>query len=327
VSHAIADAAAFARLHPSLALVGWLAELVLVAVVLTRARKVAARIPDLERANRLLAELHAIALHLPLSASVDDVVASTREALVKSLGTEAVVVADDGGIDVGRPLAAAERPLVAEAERQARLAVDNARRLGALRTLAVHAERVRIARDLHDQLGQDLAGLGFLIDSGADEAELRDAVAAVVRRLRDTLADLRSDVDDDHDLCLALSSFLARVADRSGLSTSLEPAGSAAVRRLPAAVERELLRIAQEAVVNAERHAQANHVCVRLGGAGRGGAVLEVVDDGIGLPPKRFGSGHYGMMGMHERAEAIGAELEIESAPGEGTTVRCRVGP
>lgn len=316
MSHAVAGAAAFARLHPSLALVGWLAELVLVAVVLVRARRLAARIPDLERANRLLAELHTIALHLPMSASVDDVVASTRQALVKSLGTEAVLVGDDGGIDVGRPLTGAEQPLVAEAERQARLAVDNARRLAALRTLAVHAERVRIARDLHDQLGQDLAGLGFLIDSGADEAELRAAVASVVRRLRDTLADLRSEREEDHDLRLSLSSFLARVADRSGLDTRLD---AARAPDLPAVVERELLDIAREAVVNAERHAHARHVEVRLDGG-----VLEVVDDGIGLPAPRR-DGHFGIVGMRERAEAIGAELEIESAPGQGTTVRCRV--
>jgi signal transduction histidine kinase len=177
-----------------------------------------------------------------------------------------------------------------------------------LEARAVHDERLRIARDLHDQLGQDLSGLGFLIDSGADRAELRAAVADIVRGLRDTLAGLRADTVDDLDL----ADFLARVARRSGLAVSFS-AGQAGP---------ELVRIAQEAVVNAERHARASAVSVRVEGG-----FVEVRDDGVGLPPRPPAAGHYGLIGMRERAEAAGGALEIESAPGRGTTVRCRVEP
>jgi signal transduction histidine kinase len=309
-------------LAPSISVVAWVGEILLLAAVVAHAHRMTARaaaVTELEAANRLLTELHELALHQPLATDPADVLAAARLRAQKLLATDEVVVGGDGAINVGRPLSHAERSLVADLERQVALGLDNARRLSQLRTLAVHAERARIARELHDQLGQDLAGLGFLIDSGADAVELRQTVGAVVRRLRDTLTDLRSDVDDDHDLTDTLCAFLSRVTDRSGLATRLELPSAVPASRLPAGVERELLRITQEAVVNAERHSGARHVKVRVADG-----VVEISDDGIGLPP-RLPDRHYGLIGMRERAEAIGGELGIESAPGRGTTVRCRV--
>ena len=312
--------------------VAWLAELLLLAAVAAHARHMeagAARVADLEEANRLLEQLHALALHLPLSADVDEVVASTEAHIRSSLGAGAHVtlnVPDDaavvlrargevvGAVTVDRALTPSEQSVLDRVAAQAGLAIDNARRLSHLRSIAVYAERARIARELHDQLGQDLAGLGFLVDAQADHAELRAAVAGVVRRLRDTLADLR---DDDADLVGSLRCFLDRVSERSGLHTVLD----AHPGHMPPGVERELLRIAQEAVVNAERHSGANEVSVRLNEG-----VIEVHDDGIGLTTPARLDGHYGLVGMRERAEAIGGSLEIESVPGLGTTVRCRVG-
>ena len=309
----------------------WLVELLLLAAVAAHARRMeagAARVADLEEANRLLEQLHALALHLPLSADVDEVVASTEAHIRSSLGAGASVslgVPDDaavvlrargevvGSVSVDRPLTASEQGVLDQVAAQAGLAIDNARRLSHLRSIAVYAERTRIARELHDQLGQDLAGLGFLLDARADHAELRTAVAGVVRRLRDTLADLR---DDDSDLVGSLQCFLDRVSERSGLHTVLD----ARPGSLPRGVERELLRIAQEAVVNAERHSGASEVSVRVEEG-----VIEVHDDGIGLTSAARLDGHYGLVGMRERAEAIGGSLEIESVPGFGTTVRCRV--
>jgi signal transduction histidine kinase len=85
-------------------------------------------------------------------------------------------------------------------------------------------------------------------------------------------------------------------------------------------------RITQEAVMNVERHARASHVDVRWTCDGSG-AVLEVVDDGTGMALDRVGGpGSYGIVGMRERAEAIGATLEIDSTRGEGTAVRCKIG-
>jgi signal transduction histidine kinase len=341
------------RLARSTSTLGWLAELVLLAAAAAHARRMeqgAARVADLESANRLLEELHALALHLPMSSDVDDVIASTESRVQALLHADRVAVDLGSSFDGpeptallrargevvgavsvvrGAPLTSAERTLLAGVAEQSGLAIDNARRLGQLRTLAVHEERARIARELHDQLGQDLAGLGFLVDGvlsldcppdvALQLTELRASVGGVVRRLRDALADLRSDVDEQHDLTDTLSTFLSRVADRSGVATRLESAPSSRAKRLPPVVERELLRIAQEAVHNAERHAQANQVEVRMDGG-----LLEVSDDGIGLPPL-LPDRHYGLIGMRERAEAIGAALEIVSSPGQGTTVRCRL--
>lgn len=316
----------------------WFAELVLVALLAAHARRLeqgAARVHDLEEANRLLTELHGIALTLSVSFEVDEVVSAASEQMRTLLHADAVGIDLDaaGGVaftvERTEPLSARERSLLDEATIQTTLAVDNARRFSHLRTIGAHQERNRIARELHDQFGQDLATLGYMVDMLAASApppladglgELRHAVGYVVRGLRDALADLRSDVDPDHDLPSTLADFLARVEARSSLQTSLESTGT---RRLPAVLERELLRIAEEAVTNAERHAHARHVSVRFG-ATEHNAVLEVSDDGIGLPvetPDR----RFGLVGMRERAEAIGADLEIESHAGLGTTVRCRV--
>ena len=92
---------------------------------------------------------------------------------------------------------------------------------------------------------------------------------------------------------------------------------------LPILQEREMWRIAQEALVNVERHANARRVEVRWRCDGRS-AALEVVDDGDGFPPGKAGRlDSYGMIGMRERASSIGATLDVISAPGKGTAVRC----
>jgi signal transduction histidine kinase len=87
--------------------------------------------------------------------------------------------------------------------------------------------------------------------------------------------------------------------------------------------DREILRIAQEALQNAVRHASARHVAVRLS-AGEDGLLLEVADDGVGFDPDAAGarSRHLGLTSMEERAKRLGGALEIRSAPGAGTTVR-----
>ena len=140
--------------------------------------------------------------------------------------------------------------------------------------------------------------------------------------VRETLYDLRTDVSEGQGLVEVLEQFLARVADRRGLSVTFDHEGAG---RLPVPQERELWRVAQEAVTNVEKHAQAAAVHVRWW-CDNGSALLVVSDDGRGLPDRgatRIDA--YGMLGMRERADAIGAHLEVESAPGHGTTVRCRL--
>ena len=213
----------------------------------------------------------------------------------------------------------------------AALAIDNARWFTRLRTMGADEERVRIARDMHDRVGQSLAAVAFRLDRVAARArgheletelqQLRAEVRGVLGDVRDTLSDLRTDVSDDQGLAETLESFLDRVRDRSKLTVDFTRRETG---RLPLLQERELWQIVHEAVVNVERHAAATHVAVRWDCDGRT-ALLEVVDDGRGFVPGHDGrDDSYGITGMRERADAIGATLEILSG-GRGTTVRCRV--
>ena len=213
----------------------------------------------------------------------------------------------------------------------AALAIDNARWFGRLRTVGADEERTRIARDLHDRIGQSLAYLAFELDrivrtgaSGSDTTaaldNLRTDVRGVIGEVRDTLYDLRTDVTESQSLSTTLEAFLERVKDRSGLIGHLRAQETG---RLPILQERELWRIAQEAVTNVERHAKATQVTIswRCNGTD---ARLEIADDGIGFPVGSAGRlDSYGLLGMRERAASIGATLLLESEPGKGTRVRC----
>jgi signal transduction histidine kinase len=208
-------------------------------------------------------------------------------------------------------------------------AVSNARMFSRLRTIGAEEERTRIARDLHDQIGQALAHLGFEIDRakrasdrGEDMSprlvELRTEVGGVTRMVRDTLYDLRTDVTESQDMLATMELFLSRVKERAGLEVSIAHEASG---RLPLIQEREMWRIAKEAVINVERHAHANSLTLTWRSDGRS-AELVVSDDGVGLDPEKGRFDSYGMIGMRERAATVGARLEIDSEPGQGTNIR-----
>jgi signal transduction histidine kinase len=216
----------------------------------------------------------------------------------------------------------------------AALALDNARWFARLRTVGADEERTRIARDLHDRIGQSLAYLAFELDRivgqegrgesvGPSLEQLRGDVRGVIREVRDTLYDLRTDVSDSQDMATTIEEYSQRVGERSNLEISLHLDRGA---RLPILQEREMWRICQEALTNIERHAEASRVRILWRCNGRAGA-LEVLDDGKGFPDGtagRFDS--YGILGMRERASSIGATLEMASAPSRGTRVRCYLG-
>jgi signal transduction histidine kinase len=215
---------------------------------------------------------------------------------------------------------------------QAALAIDNARWFGSLRRVGADEERTRIARELHDRVGQSLAYLAFELDRIANKARegnvvgdlavLQGEVREVIGEVRETLYDLRTDVSEGQDLVSTLTLFCQRVRQRRGLEVDF--VHETGPERLSLIVERELWRIAQEAITNVERHARASRLTVRWKTDGREG-LLEIADDGQGLAATSAGRpDSYGMLGMRERATIIGATLEIESAPGAGTTVRCR---
>lgn len=211
------------------------------------------------------------------------------------------------------------------------LAVDNARWFGRLRTMGADEERSRIARDLHDRIGQSMAFLAFELDrvikhhnEGADVGDsldqLQHDIRNVIREIRDTLSDIRTDVNDSKGLEDTIADFAERLAERSGLDIQVSINASS---RLPIMQERELWRITQEAMVNVERHADATSITVTWTSNGESG-VLEVSDDGRGFAIGESGrADSYGLVGMRERAASVGASLEVESTPGTGTTIRC----
>ena len=213
----------------------------------------------------------------------------------------------------------------------AALALDNARWFARLRTVGADEERTRIARDLHDRIGQSLAYLAFELDRIVDSADrgddlgpsldqLRSDVRGVIGEVRDTLYDLRTDVSDEQPIAPVLENFANRVAERSGLAIDVHCDQG---ERLPLLQEREMWRIAQEALVNVERHAHATKARVVWRCNGRS-AALEVLDNGKGFPPGKAGRlDSYGLLGMRERASSIGATVEVASASGRGTRVRC----
>lgn len=213
----------------------------------------------------------------------------------------------------------------------AALAVDNARWFARLRSMGADQERTRIARDMHDRVGQSLAGVAFRLDSLAGNAtnrrlradlnELRGEVRGVLSDVRDTLCDLRTDVSDERGLVDTLESFLERVRARTEMDVLFAAEGHG---RLALVQERELWHIAHEAIINTERHAHADQLDVSWRSDGAS-AVLTVSDDGQGFAADRSGrADSYGILGMRERADAIGATLDIASGPA-GTTVRCEV--
>jgi signal transduction histidine kinase len=207
------------------------------------------------------------------------------------------------------------------------LTLANARSFRRLRSLAAAEERSRIARDLHDRLGQYLTYIALeleRINSERDEPssdlkKLHEDVQGAIGEFRDTLIELRAAVSAERPLSVVLTEVVDRFRRRSQIDVKLTVPRTA--ERLPGITENELLRIAQEALVNVQKHAGAAHVHLRWAIAdGRG--VLVIEDDGRGFDPaKGIRGSAYGLVGMRERAASVGAMLEISSAPGEGTTI------
>ncbi len=201
---------------------------------------------------------------------------------------------------------------------------------------AQEEERKRVARELHDEIGQRFTSLavGLRALETMDDvegvrrcaAELRALAAAAVEDVKHLSAWLRPSVLDDMGLGPALERFVRQFTAKFGLGVELRLEWLEC--RLPPEVETALYRIVQEAVTNAGRHARAQrvHVLVRRED---GMAVVAVRDDGIGFDPQRVCDSRYasaecclGLMGMRERARMLGGDVSIDSKKGEGTTVR-----
>ncbi len=215
---------------------------------------------------------------------------------------------------------------------QASLALDYARIQARSLELAVLEERQRIARDLHDEPVQALIHLARRLEAmAADPSAIRDSAAgleetrelavAIVDGLGQLTEGLRSEVLERQGLAHALADLADRFSARSGIPAAFTRRGASG--RWSPAMERDLLRVAQEALSNVERHAQASRVRVSLVDA-PGALTLRVSDNGRGFVPGPVGgvSDGLGTMGMRERAAAHSGQLQIESGPGRGTVVR-----
>lgn len=195
-------------------------------------------------------------------------------------------------------------------------------------------ERERIGRELHDGTIQSLFGLGLSLqalaelvgESGMVRQRLEDAVVqidTVIRDLRNYVFQLRPVAFTADGLGDALRAIAGEFQRETGVAPGLDVALQ---RDYPVLSTHggDLLQLVREALSNVARHARARHVDVRARGTD-GGLVLEVVDDGWGFDVDRPPAQGWGLRNLHERAAAIGGRLEIESAPGRGTTVRFSV--
>ena len=209
--------------------------------------------------------------------------------------------------------------------------LETERRESSGRVLAAQeAERLRIARELHDELGQTLTAVALRAEhtaerKGAEHPEFSELAEIVQRGLDDVRRislELRPAALEQLGLLNAMISLCARVSEQTGMRIRRELEGP--VPDLAPDVELAVYRIAQEALTNAVRHSHASEVTVSLGSSD-GDLLLSVKDNGEGLPEHVTAGG--GLTGMRERAMLIGAALEIDSAPGEGVKVTLRLAP
>ncbi|WP_159766565.1 GAF domain-containing sensor histidine kinase [Streptomyces sp. HM190] len=228
-----------------------------------------------------------------------------------------------------------DEELLSILSQHAAIALTNARLYERSRELTIAEERSRLAHELHDAVSQKLFSLRLtaqaaaaLVDRDPSRAkgELQQVAALAAEaadELRAAVVELRPAGLDEDGLAATLRTQV-HVLDRAHSARVTFSARGA--RALPAAQEEAMLRVAQEALHNALRHADAAHVDVALERRGPG-AVLRVTDDGSGFDPQavRRAGRHLGLVSMRDRASGVGGSLTVESAPGKGTTIEMEV--
>jgi two-component system sensor histidine kinase UhpB len=201
------------------------------------------------------------------------------------------------------------------------------RRTSSAALTAQERERTRVARDLHDEVNQSLTGLLLRLEAVREKAppelagelaEVRTVANQAMKELLDLARQLRPTALDDLGLAPALAGNVRELSRQGVIDASFESEGQ--LGGLPEDVQLVIYRVAQEALNNAGRHAEAEHVQVALRRDGDR-AELTVRDDGRGFSFDETGRG-LGIGGMRERALLVGGEFQIESRPGVGTRVR-----
>ena len=200
-------------------------------------------------------------------------------------------------------------------------------------------ERTRIAREFHDTLEQALVGIGMQLDAAtnmlsvssipAEPLQILDMARFMVRHsheeARRSVWNLRTWALEQGDLPAALSEMKGHVKNGSPVQIGLEISGTP--RPLPSRIESHLLRIGQEATTNAVKHAQGTIIRLELRYEPQS-VQLSIEDDGLGFDAENATSseaGHFGLLGMRERAEKIGGTITLLSTPGSGTRIHVTV--
>ncbi|MFC0602785.1 GAF domain-containing sensor histidine kinase [Streptomyces palmae] len=231
---------------------------------------------------------------------------------------------------------ARDEELLGTLAQHAAIALTNARLYERGRELTIASERARLAHELHDAVAQKLFSLRLtaqaataLVDRDPARAktELQQVAALAAEaadELRAAVVELRPAALDEDGLVATLRTQI-QVLDRA--HTARVTFAARGVRALPAAQEEALLRVAQEALHNALRHAGADRVEVTLTRLRPGGALLRIQDDGRGFDPAtvRRAGRHLGLVSMRDRAGGVGGRLRVESAPGKGTVIEMEV--
>lgn len=229
--------------------------------------------------------------------------------------------------------------LLAAIGQQIGVAIENAQLYAQAQQLAMAKERQRLARDLHDSVTQALYGVTLYAEAANRQIaagemematqnldELRATAQEALREIRLLIFELRPPVLEEQGLAAALQARLETVEGRSGLKTVLDVENKPEAR-LPLDTEMGLYRIAQEALNNVLKHAEAKEVHVCLAAApSEQKVVLEIIDDGQGFDATNgLGSGRLGLHTMRERAGLLDGDLTITSQPGAGTQIRVEI--
>ncbi len=204
------------------------------------------------------------------------------------------------------------------------ITVERARLFARSRQLGIAEERGRLAREIHDTLGQNLAAITLqletadaLFEAGAGADELSTVIRKTLDlsrggllEARRSILDLRAVPLEGRSVFEAVQALIDGFRERSALTVTYVPVG--ANYPIPTRVEVGVFRIAQEALANCEQHAEADNILVELA-ATTGALHLLVADDGHGFRPETVPAERYGLVGINERVRLLGGQLDLRS--------------
>ncbi|MBN2148508.1 MAG: ATP-binding cassette domain-containing protein [Anaerolineales bacterium] len=200
-------------------------------------------------------------------------------------------------------------------------------------------ERKHLAREIHDQVIQDLLSTNYQLEEietneeisfalKSDLTEVRQNIRALVEELRDICGSLRPPTIDSLGLGAAIQSYTNEWTRRTGIPIQLELDEN--LRRLPEAIELSVFRIVQEGLSNVQKHAHASHVCISLQHSTPRALMLSIADNGQGLPDffdlsTLSAKGHYGLLGVSERVALLGGRLKLQNQEQGGLIIQVEI--